>query len=144
MLNIVSSVIGAAGSVISSFFGWKGDQAKTVQASLEVLKSVNDMDGQALQAHAQAISALLTQGIWLERIWRPLLMITFMGIIISYWFTGYTPPHFNTPMSPMMVEIFSLLKIGLMGYIPGRTVEKIITQMQIGAVLRELIKKKIA
>jgi hypothetical protein len=144
MGTVVAALISAAGSIFSGFFGWKGDQAKTVQTALELLKEVNSSDGQAVTAAATALQAILTQGIWIEKVWRPLLMFILMGIIFSYWFLGYIPPYFNAPMTPMMQEIFGLLKIGLGGYIPCRTIEKIAQQINIGSILKTLIEKKIS
>lgn len=144
MGSIIGGLLSLLGNGIVSFFNFKGDQARTVQSTIDFLKSINDMDGQVIQAHAQAVAALMTGGSLLERIWRPTFMVILMGIICSYWFFGFVPAHFNEPMSPMMVQVFDLLKIGLMGYIPGRTAEKIVSQIQLGAVLRELINKKLA
>src|SRR5689334_11889492 len=111
MISIFSSIFGLAGSFFTGFFGWKGEQAKTVQDSLSLLKSVNDVDAQAITASAQAITSILTQGSWLERQWRPALMIMLI-LIVGCWFYGYVPPHFNDSVSPMMREVLDLLKVG--------------------------------
>jgi hypothetical protein len=142
-MTVIASIFGFLGSVVTSLFNFKGEQAKTVQNTLDLLKGLNDSDGQMTIAHAQALSALMTQGAYLERIWRPCLMFILMAIIGSYWFFGYIPPYFNQPMSPMMQEIFGLLKIGLGGYIPCRTIEKIVNTLQVGQLLRDLINKKV-
>lgn len=125
----------------SGLFGYKQEQAKTVQGALEVLKSVNDTDGQSMTAAAQVLSAILTQGSWLEKTWRPVFMVVLMGIVISFWF-GYVPPSFNDPMTPMMQQVWDLLKIGLGGYLPLRTIDKLVQQLNIGSILKELIRKK--
>jgi hypothetical protein len=139
---ILSALFGFLGSTVKGFFGFQGDQAQTVQKALDVLKSVNDSDGQTITAAAQSLSVILSQGSWLEKNWRPFLMLILMSIVVSFWF-GYTPPQFNVPMSPMMVEIWGLLKIGLVGYLPCRTLEKIVQQINIGAILKTLVGKKI-
>jgi len=139
---IISSLFSFLGSAVTGLFGYKGEQAKTVQNALEVLKSVDANDAQATTAAAQALTAILTQGSFLEKNWRPILMLELM-IIVSAFFFGYVPPHLNDPMSPMMLEIWGLLKIGLMGYLPARTLEKIVQQINIGSILKTLINKKI-
>lgn len=144
MLTILAALLGAVGNGISGFFGWKGEQVKVVQAAIDLLNNVDANDAKQVAAQAQALQVILTQGIWLEKIWRPMLMMILMGIIGSYWFFGYVPPYFDKPMTPMMAEIFGLLKIGLIGYIPGRTLEKIMTNINIAQVLKTLIEKKLA
>lgn len=141
-MPFLAALFGFLGSTVSGLFGFKGDQAKTVQNALDVLKSVNDVDGQAITASASAISSILTQGSWLEKQWRPVLMCLLI-VLIASWFFGYIPPHFNDPVSPMMREVLDLLKVGVIGYVPCRTLEKIVTQLNIGSVLKQLIQKKI-
>lgn len=141
-MPIFGAVLSFLGTAVSSFFGFKGDQAKTVQSALEVLKSVNDTDAQSQVAAAQAIQSILTQGSWLEKQWRPVLMCLLI-IIIGAWFFGYVPPHFNDPISPMMEKVINLLMIGIGGYIPCRTLEKIMQQFNIASILKNLINKKL-
>lgn len=138
---IFTAIFGFLGTAFTTLFGFKNEQAKTVQSALEVLKSVNDVDGQTITASAQALSSILTQGSFLEKNWRPLLMLILMVVVISFWF-GYKPPNFDQPMSPMMMQVWDLLKIGLMGYLPCRTIEKIIQQISISGILKELVKKR--
>jgi hypothetical protein len=143
MPTIIGSIISAIGSGVAAFFGFKGEQAKTVQDAIGLLKSINDVDAQSAAASAQVLSAIMSQGSVLERLWRPLLMVMCMVILGAYFF-GYQPPNINAPLSPMMEEIFTLLKIGVGGYIPARTVEKIVKDLSIASVLRKLVEKKIA
>lgn len=141
-MPILAALFGMMGSVFTGLFNFKGQQAETVQASIKLLGEINQTDAQAQVAAANAISNILTQGSFLERNWRPCLMVVFIGIIVSFWF-GFTPPHFNDPLSPMMDKILSMVEIGLGGYIPCRTFEKVIQQINIGSILKTLINKKI-
>ncbi len=131
------------GSLFTGLFNWKGDQAKTVQDALSVLKSVNDVDGQTTTAAASALSAILTQGSFLERNWRPVFMLVCMSIIVAAFF-GYTPSHLNDPVTPTMDKIWTMLQIGLGGYLPLRTLEKVVTQFNLASILKTLINKKLA
>lgn len=140
---ILTSLFSLIGTVATGLFGFKGDQAKTVQAAIETVKNIDNNDSATIAAQANAISLILTQGSWLERQWRPLLMILLMGLI-GCWFFDLIPPNFNEPISPMMQQIIDLLKIGVMGYVPCRSLEKIVTSMQLGGILKQLIAKKIA
>ena len=44
-----------------------------------------------LEAQAQIITAE-AQGGWLQRNWRPLLMLVFAGLVVAHWF-GFTAPN---------------------------------------------------
>lgn len=140
-MPILASIFGFLTSTVSSLFGFKGDQAKTVQSAIDTLKSMDASDTATISAHAQAITAILTQGSWLEQNWRPFLMLLLM-LIIGCWFFGLVPPNFDEPVSPMMTRIIDLLTIGVAGYIPARTIDKAIQQWNIGSILKALIEKK--
>lgn len=141
-MGFLVPLFGFLGNAVFGLFGFKGDQAKTVQNALEVLKSVNDTDAQTITAAAQSLSVILTQGSWLERNWRPGLMILLI-VIVGCWYFGYLPPNFNDPVSPMMDRVLTMLTIGVGGYIPCRTLEKVMTQINIGSILKQLITKKV-
>jgi hypothetical protein len=74
-----------------------------------------------------AIVLAEAKGGWLQRNWRPMLMALF-GIIIfnNYIFYPYLSLFFDkAPMLAIPPEMWSLLKIGIGGYVVGRSVEKI-------------------
>lgn len=139
---IFSALFGFLGTTVSAIFGFKGEQAKTVQDSLNLLGEINKADTQSQIAAASAIQAILTQGSWIERNWRPMLMIMCITILGAYFF-GYSPANIDKPLSPMMDEIFTMIKIGIGGYIPCRTIDKAIQQINIGSILKTLIGKKL-
>lgn len=58
------------------------------------------------------------KGNWLQRSWRPLVMLTFTLMIVV---GGFTTIPYLADTSPFWV----LLKIGLGGYVIGRSAEKI-------------------
>lgn len=140
---MIPALFTLVGSFFTGLFNFKGQQAQTVQEAIKLLGDVNTTDAQAQVAAASAISNILTQGSFLEKNWRPVFMCVCMVIIVSFWF-GYVPPHFNDPISPMMDRIFTLMTIGLGGYIPCRTFEKIVQQINIGSILKTLINKRIS
>lgn len=143
MPSILGLLISGVSSFFTGLFNFKGDQAQTVQKALEVLKSVNATDAQATTAAAEALSAILTQGSFLERNWRPVLMVVLMMILICSFF-GLVPSHLNDQVSPTMDKIWTLLQIGLGGYLPLRTFEKVMAQVNISSILKTLINKRIS
>jgi hypothetical protein len=64
------------------------------------------------------------KGNWMQRSWRPLLMLAFGFIVIYVKFIG---PLFNLPIPELEIEFWDLLKIGIGGYVVGRTGEKMMT-----------------
>ena len=141
-MPVFAMLFGAIGSFFTGLFNFKGQQAQTVQEAIKLLGDVNTSEAQAQIAAANAISIILTQGSFIERNWRPVFMVICMTVIVSFWF-GHIPPHFNDNLSPMMDKIMNLLEIGLGGYIPCRTIDKAIQQINIGSILKTLIQKKI-
>ncbi len=142
VLGLVGGLFSLLGSGVSAVFGFKKAQGDAIQSALKIIGDVNSSEGQREAAIAQIISAEATSGYWLAAVWRPLTMIIFLGMIISFWF-GYMPPNLNENMPPVVRELFNLMKIGLGGYIGGRTIEKVMTNMNIGKILKTYIEKKL-
>lgn len=88
-------------------------------------------------AHGEFIELLRSQtaiilaeakGGWLQRNWRPLLMATFMVIIANNYIIHPYLQLFAPGKSLALTlppEMWSLLKIGVGGYVVGRSVEKV-------------------
>ena len=72
---------------------------------------------------------MLTSGNWLTANWRPVTMLTFVAIIANnYLLYPYLALFFtNAPMLVIPPDMWELLKIGLGGYVVGRSAEKIVT-----------------
>ena len=68
------------------------------------------------------------KGNWLQRSWRPILMLSFGFIVIYVKFIG---PLFGLPIPPLELEFWELLKIGIGGYVVGRSAEKIANNITI-------------
>ena len=68
------------------------------------------------------------KGNWLQRSLRPILMLSFGFIVIYVKFIG---PLFGLPIPPLELEFCELLKIGIGGYVVGRSAEKIANNITI-------------
>jgi len=62
------------------------------------------------------------KGNWLQRSWRPILMLAF-GFIVIY--VKFLAPVFGLTIPELEIEFWELLKIGIGGYVVGRSAEKI-------------------
>ncbi len=80
-----------------------------------------------VQSRSQVLLAEIQGKSWLQRNWRPLIMMTF-GLII---FNNYAlNPWLNALLGWNIImdippDMWSVLKLGLTGYIVGRSAEKI-------------------
>ncbi len=94
----------------------------------EIIAAIVDQNGEAMQAAASIVGAEAQGESWLQRNWRPIAMLNFLGLLNLYWF-GLAPEYLVR--SPELVDkLFTLLSIGLGGYIAGRTGEKIVERMR--------------
>jgi hypothetical protein len=73
---------------------------------------------------------------WLQRNWRPLVMIWFAGLVGAYWM-GYTAP--NLPESAI-IGLLDIVQIGIGGYIVGRSTEKVVRSLGENGIINAFIK----
>lgn len=104
------------------------DQANKLKSELNNLFINVDMQKFTEQIRAQKdiIVAEAQSESVLARNWRPIIMLLF-GIIIfnNYILNPWLGMIFSvTVMLPIPAEMWSLLKLGLSGYVVGRSVEK--------------------
>ena len=111
------ALIPLLGSLIDKIFPDKESQAK---AKIELMRVIQEGEVEHLKGAAKIISAEGNSDHWLAATWRPITMMIFLGMVVSWWF-GYTPENVT---EPMVLELFGLLKLGIGGYIIGRSAEK--------------------
>ncbi len=95
------------------------DQAAAIKARLQ--EQVLSGQMKEIEAAAAIIAAEANGESWLQRNWRPLLMCLF-GVIIA---NNYLiVPLFGGPKADIPPDMWDLLKLGIGGYVLGRSVEK--------------------
>jgi hypothetical protein len=82
-------------------------------------------------AQADIIKVEAASSHWLAANWRPLLMLTFGGLIVARWF-GWAAPGLS---QEEYLKLWSIVEFGIGGYIVGRSVEK--TAPAIASALRK-------
>ena len=93
----------------------------------ELSKIVFDALGRLGDAQKSVLITEL-QGSKIQRLWRPVVMIAFASIVVFRYGLYPIAMAFNPelPILPELLPAFwSLLKIGLGGYVVGRSVEKV-------------------
>lgn len=112
-LNLVDDI----GTRLADYF----DPTKKAQAqaALDQIKTGAEMERYKLQV--SVIVAEAQSGSWLTRSWRPITMLVFLWLIVSYWY-GW---HASGLSDELVDQLFQIIKIGLGGYVVGRSAEKL-------------------
>jgi len=101
-------------------------KAKMLEVQTEFLGKALDFETGALAARAKLIEAEAKSEHVITAIWRPVTMLAtmlaFVAAILAYWF-GLTP---DSVPEDAVLAMFSLVKIGLGGYVVGRSAEKVV------------------
>jgi hypothetical protein len=142
ILGLLGGLFSMIGSGVQAVFGFKSEQAAAVKEAIKMVGDYSASEGQREAAVATIIAAENGSGYAISAIWRPLMMLIFLGFLVSFWL-GYVPVNATGPMPPMITEIFELIKIGMGGYIGGRSLEKIVSSLSLGPVLKQFISKKL-
>ena len=95
-----------------------------LHAKNEILKVLKDQQLELQRLETEIIVAE-ANGNWLQRSWRPMLMLAF-GFIVIY--VKFIAPLFSLPIPPLENEFWNLLQIGIGGYVIGRTGAKMIKE----------------
>ena len=119
-----SSVIGDIGKIIDDLFTSDEERDAAKNKILQVLKE-KELELQKMQTDIIIAEA---KGNWLQRTWRPILMLSF-GFIVIY--NKFAAPLFGWPIPILEGEFWTLLQIGIGGYVVGRSAEKIADKINI-------------
>ncbi len=87
----------------------------------EMAEKVMDYERRLLEAKTQVINAEATGASWMQRNWRPLTMLIFLGLVVLDCF-GWLAFR-------LADDAWTLLQIGLGGYVVGRSAEKVIPKV---------------
>ncbi len=96
-----------------------------IKAQLEYHSKFVGLEKSLVQAKRDIIVAEATSSSWITSNWRPITMLTFVFLVVFKWF-GWTDTGIS---SEMELELMSLIKIGLGGYVIGRSAEKIVPKV---------------
>jgi len=111
-------VVKEVGNVIDKLFT---SEEERIKAKNEVFKVLQEQQLELQKLQTEVILAE-ANGNWLQRSWRPILMLAF-GFIVIY--VKFIAPLFNLPIPPLENEFWNLLQLGIGGYVVGRSAEKI-------------------
>jgi hypothetical protein len=100
------------------------DLAEKLKAQLEELILVEQYQLilKELESKKEIIVSEATGHSWLQRNWRPITMLVFVYIIAHNYIIA---PLFSLKFLPIPPDMWELLKLGIGGYVIGRSAEKI-------------------
>ena len=115
MVERVKGVVIAVGGVIDRL---TLPAREKKQLETDLMRIFIEWEKRVMEARA-AVLTEEARGTWLQRSWRPLVMLTFALIVLAGTFT-------SLPMLADTSRFWDLLEIGLGGYVVGRSGEKIV------------------
>ena len=133
------SVLSFLGGLVEPITGLIGDmhtsEEEKAQLRNQLIQLQNEMAGKLLeyekdllQAKADIVMAEAQGKSWIQRSWRPITMLTFLVLVVMDTM-GFTEFRLSE-------QAWTLLQIGLGGYVVGRSAEKIAPQLKEGMVGR--------
>lgn len=121
ILNILGSIVSPIINLIDELHTSDEEKLiiknKMMQIQANAYTQAIELEKQVMQAKASIITAEANGQSWLQRSWRPITMLTFLALVVA--------DSFGWLANPLATEAWTLLQIGLGGYVVGRSAEKI-------------------
>jgi len=125
MLGFISNLIKPVADLVSEFVEDK-DKANEIRARMfvmqnEIAAKTIELEKQLLDSQKSIIVAEAQGASWMQRNWRPITMLTFLALVVF--------DSFGILSNRLAPEAWTLLQLGLGGYVVGRSAEKIIPKV---------------
>ena len=118
IIPAITSIIGTAIDKVIP------DKTQAENLKAQITLAAMDQDNEELKGAVKIITAEAQGDSWLQRNWRPLLMLWFAGLVGAHWL-GFTPS--NLP-EPTVLKLLSIVQVGVGGYVMGRSAEKVVKE----------------
>ncbi len=127
-IPIIGGIISKAISVVDKLVV---DKDLQVKLKAELQSQINAMDFSAYEKELESKTKIIVAEVqgksWMQRNWRPILMLTIVAIIANNYLI-YPYLSLFTPKALVLdlpSQLYTLMEIGVGGYIVGRSGEKI-------------------
>lgn len=132
ILGFISNIFKPAAKLIDDVHTSEEERMQLKKELLDVENKLSmkvlEYESQLLQAQSSIITAEATGQSWLQRNWRPITMLTFLVLVVL--------DTLGVGNLKLPNEAWGLLKIGLGGYVIGRSAEKIVPTLK-GAMKKD-------
>lgn len=123
LLNIIGEVVKPITGLIDDLHTSDEEKMKLknrmYEMQAEAFSKALEFEKNLVSAKSEIIAAEAKGQSWLQRSWRPITMLTFLVLVVL--------DSFGWLKNPLSAEAWTLLKIGLGGYVVGRSAEKIMS-----------------
>ena len=87
-----------------------------------------DYETKLLEMQSSIVNAEAQGESWLQRNWRPIVMLFLTTLVGMHWL-GFTPENLS---AESVADLLGIVKVGLGGYVVGRSVEKAVANYKGG------------
>ena len=130
-MGLFGKIFQVGGDTIKGTLEGAGELAKDVRTAItgeipaekraEIESKLFEIEANIKKSQSEIIIAEAKGESWLQRNWRPLVML-FFAVLIGMTFFGFRPEGVT---DQIFIELMGLLKIGLGGYVIGQSAEVI-------------------
>lgn len=122
--KIISTIIGPLFGVIDEAVT---DKDKAAQLKANIQMKLLSLSGEETKHATNVLLAEIGGESWLQRNWRPILMLSIVGIVVNNYILYPYLSLFGVPATVLELptELFNLMTVGVGGYVVGRSGEKI-------------------
>lgn len=119
------SLIEIGSNIAKSFFPNPEEETKRELFKQQFTVQLMEQSQAIEKLAAEVVKTEAESEYWLTANWRPLTMLTFVALIVARWL-GFAAIGMS---ESEYLSLYDLIKIGLGGYVVGRSAEKIVPQV---------------
>jgi len=125
VLTLITSLFKPAAELIDNLHTSSEEKLEAKQKLLDSQSEITfkflDYEARMLEMRGSIVKAEASSKHLITAIWRPITMLTFLALVVA--------DALGFLSTPLNAEAWTLLKIGLGGYVVGRSAEKVVTEM---------------
>ena len=125
VLTVISSLFKPAAELIDSLHTSTEEkidaQRRLLDSQSEITFKFLDYEARMLEMKGGIIKAEAESKHWVTATWRPITMLTFLVLVVA--------DQMNWLPNRLAPEAWTLLQLGLGGYVAGRSAEKVVSQL---------------
>lgn len=130
--RLIERIIGPVSDLLSEVIEDPDERAR-IEAQLR--QRLLEHEGSLVEASRDVVVAETTSASWLARNWRPITMLSFVSIIVNNYIIVPWLQAFGIETVAVLDlpdAFFTLLTIGIGGYVVGRSLEKTGSSISLG------------
>lgn len=129
--KLIQAVIGPLFGVIDEAVL---DKDKAMELKQQVQMKLLSMSAEETKSATSVLLAEIGGESWLQRNWRPILMLSIVAIVVNNYLLYPYLSLFGLPtvVLELPAELFGLMTVGVGGYVVGRSGEKIVKKYMEG------------